>query len=85
MSSFFVIHHVLGTLLFAVQLNVFISYGYLTLFEYTFRIKTKTIRKSGGSQSFPELAKFYAEWNNYSYAACDGPIHQKVFLSVNKV
>ena len=58
-----------GTLLFAVHLNVFISYGYLTLFEDTLRIKSKKNRKSGRSQSFLELAKFYAEWNNYSYAA----------------
>ena len=45
------------------------------------------MRKGGQSQSFVERAKFYAEWNNYSYAARTGAFfkvtHQKVYLSVN--
>ena len=34
------------------------------------------MRKLGRSQSFLEWGKFYAEWNNYSYAA-----HYGAFLS----
>ena len=30
------------------------------------------MRKWGRSQSVLEQAKFYAEWNNYSYAARNG-------------
>ena len=30
------------------------------------------MRKWGRSQSFLERAKFYAEWNNYSYATHNG-------------
>ena len=60
----------LGTLLLAVQLNVFISfwYGYFTLFEYILRIKILKMRKRGQSQSFFERTKFYAEWDDYSHA-----------------
>ena len=64
-----------------------VYYGYLTLFECILRIKTAKIRKWGRFQSFLERAKFYAEWNNYSYAPRNGVFapHQKVYLSVNKV
>ena len=30
------------------------------------------MRKGGRPQSFLERAKFYVEWNNYSYAARNG-------------
>ena len=46
------------------------------------------MRKWGQFQSFLEQAKFYAEWNNYSYAARNGVFkvtHQKVYLSVKCV
>ena len=43
---------------------------------YILRIKIEKMRKLGRSQSFLEWGKFYAEWNNYSYAA-----HYGVFLS----
>ena len=68
-----------------------VYYGYLTLFECILRIKTSKIRKWGRFQSFLERGKFYAEWNNYSYAPRNGVFaprkvtHQKVYLSVNKV
>ena len=50
-----------------------VCYRYLTLFESVLRIKNKKkIRNWGWFQFFLERAKFYAECNNYSYAAPNG-------------
>ena len=54
------------------QLNVFISL--LWLFDATcIYIENQNLKnEEGRTQSFLERVKFYAEWNNYSYAALNG-------------
>ena len=49
-----------------------VCYGFLTLFKYILRIKISKMRKRRRPQSFLEQTKFYAEWNNYSYADRNG-------------
>ena len=70
MSSFTVIHQ--HFYLQCSSVFLLVCYGYLALFEYILRIKILKMRKWERFQSFLERAKFYAEWNNYSYTVRNG-------------
>ena len=53
-------------------------FRYFDTIEYMLRIKISQMRERGRSQSFLKRAKFYAEWNNYSYATCKGNFFHKL-------